>query len=242
MISTIIIDDEPLARGIVKEFLSFHEDIRVVAECANGFDAVKAIATHKPDLLFMDIQMPKINGFETLELLDEKPAVIFTTAFDEYALQAFDAHAVDYLLKPFSRERFEQALAKWRMQSATGNVDAMLSSATQPNEAQRFVVKKGQDIRIIPAHEVQYLEAYDDYVKVHCAGGYYLKKKTMQHYENVLDASQFIRVHRSYMVQLSEITRIEPAGKDGHVALLKSGVKVPLSKPGFAKLKLALGI
>ncbi len=244
MIKAIVIDDEPLARSMVKEYLARHNDIQVVAECGDGFDGVKAIAHHKPDLVFLDIQMPKINGFEMLELLETPPAVIFTTAFDEYAIKAFEHHAIDYLLKPFNQERFDKALQKWRenQSSTQANTTALVENSSQPEEQQRIVVKKGANIVILPIHTVYYIEAFDDYVKVHTKDGFYLKKKTMAHYEKSLDPTQFVRVHRSYLLNLQELTRIEPLEKDNHVAQLKSGARIPLSQGGYAKLKEVLGI
>lgn len=244
MTRTIIIDDEPLARSIVREYLKAHPQFEVVAECGDGFDGVKAIAHHKPDLIFLDIQMPKINGFEMLELVDSPPGVIFTTAFDEYAMQAFERHAVDYLLKPFSQERFDKAIRKWRSQDVKDRMQTteLLENISPPEERQRIVVKKGTNLVILPVHTVFYLEAFDDYVKVHTKDGFYLKKKTMAHYEKVLDSMQFVRVHRSFLLNIQELTRIEPLTKDSHVALLKSGSRIPLSEAGFAKLKSVLGI
>ena len=242
MIKTVVIDDEPLARSIVAEYLRAYPGIRIAQECNDGFEGVKAIAHHKPELIFLDIQMPKINGFEMLELIDEPPAVIFTTAFDEYAIKAFEAHAIDYLLKPFSQERFDKALTKWLQSRSATPPQALLPDIHHPEERNRIVVREGPNIRIIPVSEVMYLEAYDDYVKIFTAKEMFLKKKTMNFYEHSFDKASFIRVHRSYMIQLSQITRIEPLEKDTHVALLKTGVRIPLSKTGYTKLKAALGI
>lgn len=244
MIKTIVIDDEPLARSIVTEYLKVYPQIRIAQECNDGFEGVKAIAQHKPDLIFLDIQMPKINGFEMLELVEEPPAVIFTTAFDEYAIKAFEAHAIDYLLKPFSKDRFDKAVSKWLQQRNASSIHppAIPAEIHHPEESNRIVVKEGSNIRIIPVSEVVYLEAYDDYVKIFTPKEMFLKKKTMSFYEQTLDKSQFIRVHRSYIIQLSQITRIEPMEKDAHVALLKTGARIPLSKTGYSKLKVSLGM
>jgi two-component system LytT family response regulator len=245
MIRVIIIDDEPLARSMVKEYLQSWADVSVVQECNDGFEGVKAIAQHKPDLIFLDIQMPKINGFEMLELLDTPPSVIFTTAFDEYAIKAFEAHAVDYLLKPFAKERFDKAMQKWmasRQTSAATVPVALIENAVAPEERNRVVVKKGNNIVILPVHTIHYLEAFDDYVKIHTKDGFYLKKKTMSFFEKTLDPREFVRIHRSYLLNLQELTRIEPLEKDNHVALLKSGVRVPLSATGYTRLKEILGI
>ncbi len=246
MIKVILIDDEPLARSMVREYLMGWPEMAIVQECNDGFEGVKAIAAHKPDLIFLDIQMPKINGFEMLELIDSPPSVIFTTAFDEYAMKAFEAHAVDYLLKPFAKERFDKALQKWlgaRQNPATQTATAqVVENAAQPEEKNRIVVKKGNNIVILPVHTIHYLEAYDDYVKIHTKDGFFLKKKTMGHFEQTLDSKEFVRVHRSYLLNLQELTRIEPFEKDSHVALLKSGNRIPLSATGYAKLKEVLGI
>lgn len=245
MIKVVLIDDEPLARTIVSEYLRSYSDMEIVQECNDGFEGVKAIAQHKPDLIFLDIQMPKINGFEMLELIDAPPSVIFTTAFDEYAIKAFEAHAIDYLLKPFSKERFDKALQKWLSQKQNDNKSKPAlppDEVRQPEERNRIVVREGGNIRIIPVNEIQYIEAYDDYVKIFTQKEMFLKKKTMSFYEQVLDPSQFVRVHRSYLISLLQLTRIEPLEKDTHVALLKTGTRIPLSKTGYGKLNIILGL
>src|SRR6266536_925652 len=245
MSKIIIIDDEPLARSIVKEFLQNYPELEIVQECNDGFEGVKAIQHHEPDLIFLDIQMPKINGFEMLELLDRPPAVIFTTAFDEYAIKAFEAHAVDYLLKPFNKERFDKAIQKWKEQTAgtQKNTTELLETASySPAQSQRIVVKTGSKIKIIPVQDVYFLEAADDYVKVHTHEGNFLKNKTMNHFEKTLDGQQFVRSHRSYIVNVQQITRIDPYEKDNHIAILKSGAKVPVSRNGYVKLRSVLGL
>ncbi len=238
----IIIDDEPLARSIIKEYLCPYTNIMLVEECNDGFEGIKAIHLHQPDLIFLDIQMPKINGFEMLELVDNPPLVIFTTAFEEYAIKAFDAHAADYLLKPFSKERFDKAIQKALLQK--NNVaQAIASSALEtaaPNN--RIVVKDNGKIKIIPLPQVQYVEAADDYVKIHTAEGNFLKKKTMQYFEASLPQQEFIRIHRSYIVNAQLITRITPYEKDSNLALLTTGAQLPVSKAGYTKLKQVLGI
>ncbi len=246
MNKVVIIDDEPLARSIVVEYLQEHPSIEIAAECNDGFQGVKAIMQHKPDLIFLDIQMPKINGFEMLELLDSTPSVIFTTAFDEYAIKAFEANAIDYLLKPFSKERFDLAIQKWNEKKNTSsekNIQSILENTTkQPDERNRIVVKNGSDIRIVPMADVMYIEAYDDYVKIFTKDTYYLKKKTMNYYEQVLDSSQFFRTHRSFIINLQELTKIEPLEKNTYVVLLKNGKRIPLSRTGYSKLKETLGV
>jgi two-component system LytT family response regulator len=246
MSKIVIIDDEPLARSIVKEYLQKHPELELAAECGDGFEGIKAIQQYQPDLIFLDIQMPKINGFEMLELIEQPPAVIFTTAFDEYAIKAFEAHAIDYLLKPFNQERFTKAVTKWSEQKNTASenkTEELLETASQsPAQSQRVVVKNGSKIKIIPAHDIFYLEAADDFVKIHTQEGYFLKNKTMNHFEQTLDKNQFVRSHRSYILNIQQITRIDPYEKDNHVAVLRTGAKVPVSRSGYGKLKAVLGL
>ncbi len=238
----IIIDDEPLARMMVKEYLQSYPDIEILQECNDGFEGIKAIQLYQPDLIFLDIQMPKINGFEMLELIDQPPQVIFTTAFEEYAIKAFETHAADYLLKPFSKERFDKAIQKLKTNTAN-NTQAIIETASQsPVQSNRIVVKDGGKIKIIPVTQIQYVEGADDYVKIHTADGVFLKKKTMQYFENSLQQQQFIRVHRSYIINTQLITRIDPHEKDSHLVLLSTGARLPVSKAGYAKLKEVLGI
>ncbi|POY38015.1 DNA-binding response regulator [Solitalea longa] len=247
MIKTILIDDEPLARAIVKEYLKAYPEVEIIQECADGFEGVKAISTHKPDLVFLDIQMPKITGFEMLELLDCPPSIIFTTAFDEYAIKAFEANAVDYLLKPFSKERFDKAMQKWVAnrnigEASTATKQVIEHIAATPAQSNRVVVKVEGKIKIIPTLDIHYLEAADDYVKIQTSEGGFLKNKTMSFFEKTLDEQQFIRVHRSYLINMNQIVRIDIYDKESHLAVLKSGIQVPVSKSGYAKLKEALNI
>ena len=243
----LIIDDEPLARMVVKEYLQNFDQIEVLQECNDGFEGLKAIQQHQPDLIFLDVQMPKINGFEMLELVERAPSVIFTTAFDEYAIKAFEAHAVDYLLKPFSKERFTKAIEKYFSQtqstSTSKQTEELLETAAHsPAQHERIVVKTGTKVKIIPVQDVLYLAADDDYVSVYTAEGSYLKNKTMNFFEQMLDPRHFVRVHRSYIIAIQQITRIDPYEKDAHLAILKSGAKIPVSKTGYVKLKQVLGI
>lgn len=242
----IIIDDEMLARSIVKEYLQDFPELQVVQECNDGFEGIKAIQQHQPDLVFLDIQMPKINGFEMLELIENPPAVIFTTAFEEYAIKAFETHAVDYLLKPFSKERFGKAIQKWQIQNQqerkNTTTDLLNSSGLTPVQQNRVVVKDNGKVKIIPTATIRYLEAADDYVKIHTADGVFLKNKTMGYFEDSLESQNFIRIHRSYIINVQLITRIDPYEKESHLAVLSIGVKLPVSKAGYAKLKEVLGI
>jgi len=245
MMRTILIDDESLARDIVKHYLSSFPDIEIVAECSDGFEGIKAITQHQPDFIFLDIQMPKINGFEMLELVEKHPAVIFTTAFDEYAIKAFEVNAVDYLLKPIEQSRFEQAIQKLpaRLNNGDGNTKELLDSASlNPAQNNRVVVKKNGVIKIIAVTDIHYLEADDDYVKLSTTEGIFHKNKTMSFFEQTLESSQFIRIHRSYIINLAQVTKIELKEKDSYIVLLKSDIWLPVSKTGYIKLKAALGL
>ncbi|HEY5406805.1 MAG TPA: response regulator [Ginsengibacter sp.] len=239
----IIIDDEPLARSIVKEYLQSYTNVDIVAECSDGFEGMKAINQHDPELIFLDIQMPKINGFEMLELIENPPAVIFTTAFDEFAIKAFELNVTDYLLKPFSKDRFDKAMQKYLNKPAVSLTQPVIDTAAQsPGQQNRIVVKDGNKIKIIPVNQIHYLEAADDYVKIITAEGSFLKKRTMAFFEQSLMPYQFVRIHRSYIVNTQLITRIDAYEKDSHLVLLNTGAKLQASKSGYAKLKEVLGI
>jgi two-component system, LytTR family, response regulator len=241
----LIVDDEELARKLLREMLNAHPEIEVVAECGNGMEAVKAAAEHKPDLLFLDVQMPKLTGFDVLELMErESAAVIFVTAYDQYAMKAFDVHAVDYLLKPFSRERFEAALERAKSQGPKKAVDASeLATAARPSgqHAERIVVKDGTKVTLIPGAKLDYAEALDDYVSLVSEGKKHLKQQTISGLELALDPARFVRIHRSYIVNLERIARIEPYTRDSRVAVLGDGTQLPVSRSGHAKLKTLLG-
>jgi two-component system, LytTR family, response regulator len=241
MIKAFIVDDEPLAREIVKKRLLKFEDIVFVGEASDGFEALKLIPELKPDLLFLDIQMPKINGFELLELLTETPSVIFTTAYDEFALKAFEVNALDYLLKPFSEERFDSAISKKRHSLLTSDLKKNIPLQII-HEQNRIVVKDGTEIKIIPIEDVDYIEAYDDYVKIYQGKKYILKKQTMNHFENVLPTNQFIRIHRSYILNINQLTKIESYEKNSYVAILRSGTSIPISRSSYGDLKNQLGL
>jgi len=242
-IRAVIVDDEELARQMLREFLAGHSEIDVVAECANGFDAVKAVTELKPDLLFLDIQMPKLDGFEVLELIGTDRAIVFVTAYDEYALRAFDIHAVDYLLKPFNAERFETALERVR-QRLGGKLPSpteLSSSARPPAQfLERIVVRDGTRVSIIPVAKLDYAEAQDDYVALSSEGKKQLKQQTISSLETALDPSRFLRIHRSYIVNLERITKIEPYSKDNHVVVLTNGTQLPVSRSGYARLRAVL--
>jgi len=242
-IRVLIIEDETPARELIKYMLKDHPGIEVVGECADGFCGAREIKEKHPDMIFLDIQMPKLTGFELLEVLDEKPEVIFTTAFDQYAIRAFELNAVDYLLKPYSKERFDSALAKAvsRIGKETQEPDKVEKLVTAVTEAEgyltRIVFRKGAGIKIIPLNLITYLASEDDYVMIYYSEGKALKPKTMKYYEDHLPPSLFMRVHRSYMVNIEQITRLEPYSKDNYVAVLKSGEKIPVSRTGYKMLR-----
>lgn len=244
MIKVLIIDDEPLATELVREYLADFPQFEIQKICFDGFEGLKAIQEFKPDLIFLDVQMPKLTGFELLELLDHPPAVIFTTAFDVFALKAFDANAVDYLLKPFSKTRFAKSLEKFlQLGKNPESINALKNDgALNQESASRVVLKVKNEIKIIPVYDIKYLEANDDYVNIYTKEGKFLKNRTLSYYEKVLEPSQFVRVHRSYLVNISEITKIEPYERDGYLLKLKGGEGIPVSKSGLPKLKAVLGL
>ncbi len=239
----VIVDDEELARGFLREMLRTHSEIEITAECSNGFEAVKAIAGTRPDLLFLDIQMPKLDGFEVLELIDPGPAVIFVTAYDQYAMRAFDAHAVDYLLKPFGAERFERALERAKSRLGAQRLpEEFLSAVRGPaSRPQRIVVRDGTRVHVIPIDTLDYVEAQDDYVALHSAGKSYLKQQTIAQLEALLDPARFVRIHRSAIVNLERVARIEPYGKESRMAVLSDGAQLPVSRTGYARLLEVMG-
>jgi two-component system LytT family response regulator len=244
-IRALIADDENLARQILREYLANQPDIEIVSECDNGFSAVKAISELKPDLVFLDVQMPKLDGFEVLELIDAKLAVVFVTAYDQYATKAFDAAAVDYLLKPFDLARFETALERVRRKLAVAPVPlapAELRNAALPpgRHAERVVIRDGARVHILPVAQIDYVEAQDDYLAFHSAGKSYLKQQTISSLEESLDSKQFVRVHRSFVVNLERIRKIEAYTKDARIAVLTDGAKIPVSRGGYLKLKEAM--
>ncbi len=237
----LIVDDEELARKLLREMLSTHPEIEIVAECANGMEAVKAAAERSPDLLFLDVQMPKLTGFDVLELVDaSKFSVIFVTAYDQYAMKAFEVHALDYLLKPFSRERFETALERAKTQSPDKRAEpASLAASARPagQYLERIVVRDGTKVTLIPVNKLDYAEALDDYVSLATEGKKLLKQQTISGLEAALDPALFVRIHRSYLVNIERVVRIEPYAKDSKVAILSNGVKLPVSRAGFMRLK-----
>jgi two-component system LytT family response regulator len=243
-ITAIIIDDEKLARTVIRNYLNNYSEIEIVDECKNGYEGFKSISSHKPDLIFLDIQMPKISGFELLELIDDPPEVIFSTAFDHYALKAFEVNAIDYLLKPFSEERFRNAIDKVLQRltnktAAKSNIIEKLSSQklSEKDHLSRVVVKKNNKIIIIPADRIINIEAQDDYVLITSNEGSYLKTKTMKFFEENLDPAEFMRIHRSHIIRIDKIKNIELLEKESYRVTLENGTACPVSKSGYAKLK-----
>jgi len=242
-IRTVIIEDEAPARDIVKYYLQELDYIEVIAECADGFTGLKTISSLKPDLVFLDIQMPRLTGIELVEVMTEKPEIIFTTAYDQFAIRAFELNAVDYLLKPFEKRRFLEAVRKAadKIRTGAGNKEpASQLLSKRPEQSapvNRVVVRKGNAINLIPVEDIKYVEAQDDYVMIHHSNGKALKQQTMKFYEDNLSTKDFVRIHRSYIVRVAEIKRIEPYGKDTHVAILQSGDKLPVSRAGYRQLK-----
>ena len=237
----VIVDDEPLARAVVREYLKAHPGVDVVAECGNGFEAVKAITDLSPDLLFLDVQMPKLNGFEVLELVGRPVPVVFTTAYDQYALRAFEVHAVDYLLKPFSEERFAEALshARTRLQGRepAADLDALVADArSRRGPVERVLIRDGSQVHVLPVEKIDYVEAQDDYVCFTSEGRQYLKDQTMGALETQLDPARFVRIHRSYILNIERIARVELYAKDSRVAILRDGKRLPVSRAGYARL------
>lgn len=236
----VIIDDEPLARGLIREYLSGFEQLTVVGESGDGFEGIKTIQNLQPDLVFLDVRMPKLNGFEMLELLEELPAVIFTTAFDEYAMKAFDANAIDYLLKPFSQERFNKAVLKFINNEHSKNLIQALQEGKIKSDSpvtNRIVIKSGQEILIIPYGDLDYIESYDDYVKIHSLGKVHVKKKTMGYFESSLDGKRFVRIHRSYIVNLEKVKGLVNENGENLELELKDGTRLSVSRSGYTKLK-----
>ena len=242
-LKAVIIEDEELGRALVKKYTQEVEAIELVAECENGFEGAKAINDHNPDIVFLDIQMPKLNGFEMLELIDEanRPEIIFTTAYNQYAIQAFELNAIDYLLKPFSKERFFEAVQKAvsKVESHTKTESQISNLVQQPitETLERVVVKSNHKIHVIPVNKMKYLEAQDDYVMIYHNEGKHLKQATMKYFEKHLDPEQFLRVHRSYIIRIDQVNQLEPYGKDSYVARLKDGATIKISKTGLKSLK-----
>ena len=246
-VSTIIIDDEPLARDIVKRYTSDIDGLTIVAECGDGFEALRQIQEYKPDLLFLDIQMPKLDGFELLEVLDYNPTIIFTTAFDQFAIKAFEMNAVDYLLKPFSKERFNSAVQKAIQRISLEKLNDNTSLDKLKENVQesrgtldRVVTRLGSKVTVIPVDRIWYIESADDYIMIYSELGNHLKEKTMKYFEEHLPVNNFVRIHRGSIINLSQISAIDPYTKDTHMVTLKCGAKLRASAEGYKKLRTLL--
>ncbi len=244
MVKVAIVDDEEPARKLLREYLSAYDDVEIVSECANGFEAVKAVTDLKPDLLLLDIQMPRLDGFEVLELIGHEVDVIFVTAYDKYALRAFEVHAVDYLLKPFSSDRLREALDHARKRLATKEklpVEDLAASARPAGaKLERVLIRDGSNVHVIPVSKLDYVDAQDDYVCFRSEGKRYLKQQTLGDVETDLDPSQFVRIHRSYILNIDRLARLELYAKDSHAAILRDGTRLPVSRSGYARLNAVL--
>src|SRR5262245_11198822 len=236
----VIVDDEPLARAVVREYANADPGIEIVAECANGFEAIKAVSELKPDLVLLDVQMPKLDGFEVLELLGREQPVVFITAYDQYALRAFEVHAVDYLLKPFSAERFQEAMARarerMRAKTVTPVDDLVREAKPRTGPLTRVLIRDGANVHVLPVERIDFVEAQDDYVAFRSDGKSYLKDQTLATVEQLLDPSRFVRIHRSYLLNIDRIARVELYAKDSRIAILRDGTKLPVSRAGYARL------
>jgi two-component system LytT family response regulator len=236
----VIVDDEPLARAVLREYAEADAGLEIVADCANGFEAVKAVTDLKPDLVLLDVQMPKLDGFEVLELLGREQPVIFVTAYDQYALRAFEVHAVDYLLKPFSADRFQEAMERARERvraKAVVPLDEIVREAKpRTGPAERILIRDGANVHVLPASAIDYVEAQDDYVAFKSAGKQYLKDQTLAAVEAMLDPARFVRIHRSFILNIDRIAKVELYAKDSRMATLRDGTRLPVSRAGYARL------
>ena len=236
----VIVDDEPLARSVLREFLAAYDDVEVTAECANGFEAVKAVTELKPDVLLLDVQMPKLDGFEVLELVGGETDVIFVTAYDTYAIRAFEVHAVDYLLKPFGAERLAEALerARQRIASRAKPPQALVTEMrADRGPIDRVLIRDRGDVHVVPVGKIDFIESQDDYVSIRTAGKSYLKEQTLGDLESLLDATAFVRIHRRYILNVARLSKIALGAKDSHVAILADGTELPISRTGYARLR-----
>lgn len=247
-IRTIIIDDEQPARDLVLHYLSKHPEFDVIAEASDGFKGIQVIQEYKPEVVFLDIQMPKLTGFEMLELIEAKPLIIFSTAYDQFAIKAFEMNAVDYLLKPYSKDRFNQTVLKIKeklndannsINEANKNLIQSVDDTTE--QINRIAVRTAQKIQVVAVKDVKYFEAADDYVMIHTKEGRYLKEKTMKYFEQHLDRNQFVRIHRSFILNLAEMQKIERYEKDCHVVILKDDNRLKVSASGYKLLRERLG-
>ena len=239
----VVVDDEPLARAVVREYAAADPALEIVADCANGFEAVKAVSELKPDLVLLDVQMPKLDGFEVLELLGRDQPVVFITAYDQYALRAFDVHAVDYLLKPYSAERFQEAIGRARERlrarltaPPTPIEDLVRDAKPKAGPNERVLIRDGANVHVLAVDKIDYVEAQDDYVAFKSEGKQYLKDQTLASVEGTLDPARFVRIHRSFILNIDRISKVELYAKDSRMAILRDGTRLPVSRSGYARL------
>ena len=240
----VIVDDEALARGLLRELLAAHPDVEIVAECSNGFEAVQAVTERQPDLLLLDVQMPKLDGFDVLELIGADIPVIFVTAYDSFAIRAFDVHAVDYLLKPFGDQRLAEALerARGRIRGREKPPVQEIVTAARSGKAplDRVLIRDGADVHVVPVQKIDYVESQDDYVAIRAGGRSLLKEQTLAELETLLDPGRFVRIHRRYLLNLARLSKIELSATESRVAVLNDGTELPISRSGYARLKALL--
>jgi two-component system LytT family response regulator len=250
-IRVLVADDEPLARERLRTLLAREDGLEIVAECPNGTDAIESIGKLQPDLVFLDVQMPGATGFEVIEAVGpmRMPLVIFVTAFDHYALRAFDVHALDYLLKPFDRERFQQALGRARQQlerRQNGDLERRLLELVQDlkpaaQRLERFVVKSGGRVFFVRAEEIDWIEAAGNYVKLHVGADAHLFRETMNTLESRLDSDVFFRIHRSHIVNIERVKELQPWFNGEYVVFLRNGARLTLSRGYREKLQERIG-
>jgi len=237
----VIVDDEALARGLLRELLAAHADVEIVGECSNGFEAVRAVTERQPDLLLLDVQMPKLDGFDVLELIGGDIPVIFVTAYDSFAIRAFDVHAVDYLLKPFGDQRLAEALDRARARIRAREKPAVQAIVTAARSGRapldRVLIRDRADVHVIPVEKIDYVESQDDYVAIRAGGRSLLKEQTLAELETLLDPGRFVRIHRRYLLNLARLSKIELSVTESRVAVLNDGTELPISRSGYARLK-----
>ncbi len=242
----ILADDEPLARSYLRELLAAHPEVTVLAECRNGLEAARAIAQHRPDLAFLDVEMPKLDGFEVLDLVEGPLAVVFVTAFDHYAVRAFEAHAVDYLRKPFSPERLAAALERVRQRiGQPRTLDAnLLRKEAFPDRpfAERLAVKNGAEVVIVDAADLDYATSEDDYVNLHVGTKSWLKHQSLASLEQALDPRRFVRIHRTCLVNVDRVTRLEQETRDTFSVVLRDRTELRATRQGYLRLRAVLGL
>jgi two-component system LytT family response regulator len=238
-IRALIVDDEPLARERMRTLLGSETDVEVVGEARDGLEAVETILGQSPDLVFLDVQMPKLDGFEVLDLVGRDVPVVFVTAYDEFALRAFEVHAVDYLLKPFSRERLAEALARARARQTPRPAPGALRETARPGGGpiERVVIRDGANVHVVPVEKIDYVEAQDDYVAFRTGGRSLLKEQPLADVEAQLDPRRFVRIHRSYLLNIERLAKVELYAKDSRIAILTDGTKLPLSRSGYQRLQ-----